>query len=146
MSSYTLDLETGTAALLAANGIGTYRPTGVYQASDPLPILFGAWPDGVGEAIKITAYWQDDTTSDRTSTMFQVATRVHGYAAALSVVDQIRDLLHRRAHFDLGQARISLCMRRSFADLGLDTETGLYEHSQNFELRGARSILPTLSR
>lgn len=141
ISAYTRQVLVGLAQLLADNDIGVYKPAG-YATSD-VGIVFGAWPKTPATAIKLNAYDEVIRAGMVTDLYVQVATRVSkSYLDALDATDQLRDLLHRRSHFPLGDVTIGLCVRTSLMDLGRDTTNDLYEHTSNFRLTGLRWLQP----
>lgn len=142
ITDYTRQVLDGLAQLIADAGLAVYHPGTAYAGSE-IGIYFGAWPATSTRGVKLNAYQAVDRVTSPAEQYVQVATRVStSYLGALDALDAVRDLLHRRAHFDLGQVRIALCVRTSTADLGLDQTSRLYEHTTNLRLTGIRWINP----
>lgn len=136
--TYEASLLDGLASLLDANGIGTYLPDGYPPDSTGTAIVFAVTPAQPANVITLTKYLDLPGPLGSATTMVQIRTRTAGSPfAAADVTDRLRDLLHRRAHFTLGNARIDLCQMESFATLGVD-ENGRHLRSMNFAFRGLR--------
>lgn len=135
--SATANLLAGMAAHLAATGVGTWRPDGVYQPDDPVPITIAGLPDAPDKAVALTYYTVTDDPS-LSDSVAGVQVRCRGGADprdVLDVDDAVFDQLHGLTDADLGAApnavRVSEILRNSSVPLGRDS-TGRWEHVSNY--------------
>ncbi|WP_326797445.1 minor capsid protein [Streptomyces sp. NBC_01808] len=137
--SFTRDVVGGLAELLAAAGVGIYRPTGVY-GPDETGITAGVMPEAPDRIVCLTPYPVDegDLTFDVITGM-QVRIRGSGPdpRPVEDVADAVRDLLHGREGYQLGSVHVALSWRRSQAPLGQDAQ-GRAEIAANYYLRAVR--------
>jgi hypothetical protein len=137
--SWTTDLIDGMAQHLAAAGVGTYRESGVYEASETA-ITDTALPL-VDRAVVLTAY--DSQDSDRVpdcTVMVQVrcrGTKDPRICAALD--DDVYAALHGLRTQHWGTATVLLIRRDSAAVLGPDSQ-GRHERTSNYVVRALRPL------
>lgn len=137
MAEYKSQLLEGLAVMFDAASIGTYT-AGQSPAPSERGIWFGGIPATVGEGLALTQYLDVPGVLASNTTMVQVRTRgSKNYLTSTDITDQIRNLLHRRTHVNIGGHRIDLIEQTSFAYLGADAN-GRHEFTQNFSLRGIR--------
>lgn len=133
---YTTELLVGLAELLNTAGAGVYRD-GAY-ADDERGIVFSHLPASPVQAIGITRYMDLPGILAINQVMVQVRSRVSTNPfEGETLVDLIRDTLHRKTHVQLGSLRFNLIEQKSFAPLGPD-KNGRFEYTQNFMLTGNR--------
>ncbi|WP_405676914.1 minor capsid protein [Streptomyces sp. NBC_01511] len=134
---YTSDFTAGLAALLDAEGLGTYRPDGVFGPSDT-GITVAVVPEAPDRLICITPYPVEDTGQTDVIEAVQIRMRTGRDPTALSdLADQVRDLLHGREGFYLRSVRIALAWRNSQIPMGQDVH-GRLELAANYYLRATR--------
>ena len=112
------------AAWLAANGIGVYRETGIYQGSER-GIVALAFPESPAEIISISVYEPEYTAlsptaaADLVSTRLQIRWRTVGDPReGVKVFDRLHALIDRK-RIELGD-RIVRGKYRSYMALGQD--------------------------
>ncbi|QCX77671.1 hypothetical protein C9F11_20180 [Streptomyces sp. YIM 121038] len=132
------DVVDGLARLLAAQGVGTYRPDGIYAAGETA-ITDTVMPEAPDRAIVLTAYPVDESAA-LTDTVLAVQVRTRAgpdprEVAALD--DDVFAVLHASGRHTFGSARISLVWRFSSGSLGADAN-GRHEHTSNYRLRANR--------
>lgn len=143
--AFTDDLLTGVAAYLAAGGVGTWRPSGVYLLTDVRPIIITAVPASPDEVIVLTPYTVSDDYSLSDSVQgVQVRTRgTRDPRTVQAVDDDVFGRLHGAHGVTLpGGLRLVACERQSGTPLGVDGN-GRHERSSNYYLTVNR---PTLHR
>lgn len=136
---FTADLTAGLAQFAADNGIGAWRPTGVYEVSETaiIPAQVPAQPDRL---VAITLYLPiDDETQPETVQMVQFRTRGPRGDVRFSenLQDAIFDVFHNLPRSEIGGVTVAGCWRRSGSYLGVD-DNGRHEHSSNYEFRQHR--------
>jgi hypothetical protein len=135
--TYTVEVLKGLAQLIADAGIAVYKTSGSYTAADR-GVYFSEMPTGATQAVSLTRYLDQPGALGQNNVMVQIRTRLtQNPLEGEAVVDQIRDLLHRRTYTDLGGYRFNLISQESFAPLGKDAN-GRYQYTQNFLLTGTR--------
>lgn len=130
--SWTTDVTTGLAEFLQAEGLGTWRPTGVYAANETA-IVIGVLPSSPDRAIAITAYRVAESThlSDVIEG-FQIRCRGTADMRVVNdMADNIRSALHGRRGLTFGPARIPLIWRQSHTVMGADSNRR-HETSSNY--------------
>ncbi|MFP8960036.1 minor capsid protein [Streptomyces nanhaiensis] len=137
--SHTTDLLAGLAELLAADGIGVWRESGVYTTSE-VGITITTVPDTPDQIIALTPYSVDDTSG--TEDIVQgVQIRFRAGPDPRVVIDRedtVYSLLHMRGHFDLRGITVNLAWRQSAAWIGADGR-GRQELTANYYLRTVRT-------
>ena len=139
MSGPTITLLAGMAELLAAGGIGLWRPTGVYTASE-VGITITAVPDSPDQIIALTPY-DVDASNGTTDVIQGVQMRFRAGPDPRVVIDRedaAYALLHMREHTDLGGVHVGLMWRQSQAWIGADSR-GRQELTANYYLRIERT-------
>ncbi|MEV4335765.1 minor capsid protein [Streptomyces sp. NPDC049590] len=138
MSTHDVDLLTGIATLLAAEGIGIYAPDDVLPA-DGTGIVLGRVPDGPDRIIGLTPYpVADDDTTDAI-TGIQVRMRAGTDPTDLvQLATDVFDALHNRQHYQLGGIHVVLSWRQSQAWIGQDDQ-GRMELTSNYYIRTTRT-------
>lgn len=120
---YRTDLLTGLAQHLAAAGVGTWNPNGVYTSAQT-GIVLGAVPPSPDRVITLTGYGvTDNPTHADTVTGVQVRCRWAGAdpRPVDDLADQVFDLWHGAGPLTLlTGVRVLLLERRSSASLGQD--------------------------
>ncbi|MFD7508121.1 minor capsid protein [Streptomyces sp. NPDC059853] len=130
--TYTSDLLDGVARLLDAEGVGTYRPDGIYAAVDTAIVIADMPPDP-DRVICLSAYPVEDSPAlTDTVTGVQVRTRAStDPRAVVDLDDQALDVLGGSGPHAWGAARVQLIYRQSAADIGAD-QLGRRERASNF--------------
>lgn len=137
---WTDDLLTGFAQLLAARGVGTYRPAGQpYRPTDRAPIFLAAMPGDPDEVIVLTAYSvRDDTRFAQTVEGLQVRTRGLPHADSHDLDDAVFDVLHDLEQVTLPTGvRVALVQRQNSTPLGIDSHDR-HERASNFYVTAHR--------
>lgn len=138
MSGHTTSLLTGLAELLADEGVGVWRPTGVYTTGE-VGITVTAVPDTPDQIIALTPY-DVDSTSGTQDLVQGVQMRFRAGPDPRTVIDRedrVFELLHMRAHTRLGGVLVNLMWRQSQAWIGADGR-GRQELTANYYLRVSR--------
>lgn len=132
------DIVDGIARLLAAQSVGTYRPTGIYTSSETA-ITDTAMPDSPDRAIVLTAYDTADAADLTDCTVFlQVRTRASTDPRQVADLDEaVFGVLHGLRDQQFGTAAVRLIKRENTAPLGADA-TGRHERTSNYTLRAQR--------
>jgi hypothetical protein len=137
--TYTVDLLDGLARLLAEQGLGTFRPDGLY-APDETAITIAATPPAPDRVICLSAY--PVTESSRltdTTTGIQVRTRAGSDPREADALDdEVFALLHGAGPFTWGAVPVQLLYRVSGAPIGADA-SGRWERTSNYHARGHRA-------
>ncbi|WP_318202965.1 minor capsid protein [Streptomyces sp. SCL15-4] len=138
MSTHDVDLLTGIAVLLAAEGVGVYSPDDVLPA-DGTGIVLGRVPDGPDRVIGLTPYpvADDDTTDAITGIQARIRAGTDP-ADVVQLADDVFAALHNRRHYEAGGVHVALSWRQSQAWIGQD-ERGRLELSSNYYFRTTRS-------
>ncbi|MFG3349498.1 minor capsid protein [Streptomyces sp. NPDC048018] len=136
---YTRDVLDGLAALLAAAGLGVYRPGGVYaDGEDITAIGYGTRPEAPDRILWLNPYPVDDTDHVDVITGIQVWIRSGpDPLQAADMADGVFAQLHNRQDVYLGSTRAALIWRQSQALLGQDPH-GRQEMTANYYLRATR--------
>lgn len=134
---HTSSILDGLAAFLAAEGLGIYRPDGVY-ADGEVGIFLHRMPEGPDRAYAITPYPVEDTGLSDVTDGLQIRMRAGpDPRELLDMADAVRDLLHMREALVVGGVRLSLIWRDSQAPMGQD-EHGREELTSNYYARSSR--------
>ena len=136
--TYTNDLLNGLGALLAAEGVGVWRPDDVIEP-DEVGLFRSVMPDQPDVAIAFSDYpvADDDTTNAITGVQFRMrAGRDPNVIGDLA--DQVFNRLHNRRQYRLGDLYIALSWRQSQAWIGQDPQ-GRMELTSNYYFRTVRS-------
>lgn len=131
------DLVTGLAGLLAAAGVATYAPTGVYTSSVALPaVVIGRMPEAPDRCIAFNVYAAVDEQLQNLTT-YRVQVRIRGGVNdALDPADiagSVFDVLHGITHVDLGSVHVATSRRLMVAPLGVD-DSDRTERADSYEL------------
>ncbi|MFB7900207.1 minor capsid protein [Streptomyces xiamenensis] len=137
--TYTSDLLDGVARLLDAEGVGAYRPDGIYTAGDTA-IVIADMPPAPDRVICLSAYPVEDSPAlTDTVTGVQVRTRAGPDPRAVADLDdQALDVLNGSGPHHFGAARVQLIYRQSAADIGAD-QLGRRERSSNYYAHANRA-------
>ncbi|EPH40336.1 minor capsid protein [Streptomyces aurantiacus] len=132
------DVVEGLARLLDEHGVGTYRPDGVYAASETA-ITDTVMPEAPDRAIVLTAYPIDESAAlTDTVLAVQVRTRAGPDPREVAALDDaVFAALHASGRLTLGTARITLIYRFSAGSLGADAN-GRQERTSNYRVRANR--------
>ncbi|MEU8950897.1 minor capsid protein [Streptomyces sp. NPDC048489] len=136
--TFLVDLVDGLARLLDAEGVATYRPTGIY-ASGETAITDTVMPDRPDRAVVLTAYdTGDDPTLTDCAVFVQVRTRAGTDPREVADLDEAVFLaLHGLSDQRYGTARVRLMHRDNSAPLGADA-SGRFERTSNYTVRAQR--------
>ncbi|GAU67684.1 hypothetical protein SSP35_05_02510 [Streptomyces sp. NBRC 110611] len=137
--SYTVDLLDGLARLLDSAGVGTYRPDGVYEASETA-ITIAATPPAPDRCICLSAYpVTDSPVLTDTTTGIQVRTRAGPDPREVDALDDaVFDVLHGAGPYQWGAAWVQLIFRASAVPIGAD-DSGRAERTSNYYARAHRA-------
>lgn len=142
--SWTRNLTHGLALRLAAAGVGTYRETGAYTATET-GIVIATVPQDPPRLLAITPYplATHPTHADEVVGL-QVRARSAGADPrdALDLVDAVHDAIGGATHLDLAGVIVHRVERRASAPMGRDAN-GRYEHADTYHLQAHH---PTLHR
>ncbi|MGW3511178.1 minor capsid protein [Streptomyces sp. NPDC000994] len=136
--SYTSDLLDGIARHLAAAGVGTYRPDGVY-GPDETAITIATVPPTPDRIICLTDYPVEDSAAlTDTTTGVQVRTRAGTDPREVADLDDAaHNVLQGTGPHPWGDAHVSLVYRASATPLGQDAN-GRHERTANYYCRANR--------
>ncbi|MEX2984576.1 minor capsid protein [Streptomyces sp. C36] len=129
----------GLARLLHEQGVGTYRPEGVYAPGETA-ITVAAMPPAPDRAICLSAYVvADSSVLTDTTTGVQVRTRAGADPREVDALDDLLfSVLQGAGPFLFGAVRVQLITRASGAPIGADS-SGRMERSSNYYLRAHRA-------
>lgn len=133
--SWTSTLAHGLATYLAEHGIGTYRPSGVYDDTET-GIVVGTVPQQPPRIVALTPYpLATDATQADDVIGLQVRARSAGTDPrdALDLSDAAFDVLVGATHLDLSGVVVHLVEHTGSAPMGRDA-SGRYEHVSNYQL------------
>ncbi|MHA4776073.1 minor capsid protein [Streptomyces sp. MSC1_001] len=136
---YTRDLLEGGAALLAAAGLGEYRPGGIYGPDEDITAIgYGTRPEAPHRILWLNPYPVEDTNLTDALTGLQVWIRSGpDPLEASDMADGVFAALHNRQGLVLGDTRVALIWRQSQALLGQDPH-GRQEMTANYYVRATR--------
>lgn len=123
MSGFETSLLTGIAQMLAGAGVGVWRSTGAYTATET-GIVFDVIPQAPDQAITLTDYpVSDDPTLSDSVIGVQVRTRWGGQdpRPVKDLDGAVFDALHGLESVTLGGVHVVSMVRRSGVSLGQDT-------------------------
>ncbi|WP_439676000.1 minor capsid protein [Embleya sp. MST-111070] len=137
--TYTRDLLDGLARLLAAAGVATYRPDGVYTPGETAITIGNAAP-APDRLLVLAAYpITDDPWLTDTVTGVQVRARAGPDPRDVEqLADDAYDVLHGAGPLLLGAVRVQLITRASGAQIGADA-SGRMERTDNYRARTHRA-------
>lgn len=137
--TWTTDLTEGVAALLAANGVGTWRTSGVY-ATGETGIVVRTVPQSPNRVVTLAPYdvEADPNLTDAIQGM-QVIVRSGGADPrdADTLNDSVYDVLHGLRRTVVNGVHVVLAWRQSGASLGQDGNQR-WSLSSNYYLRVRR--------
>ena len=126
--AFTTDLLSGLAALLAANGLGVYNPSGVYLPTDT-GIIIGTVPQDPDSVICLTPYTLTDANPDPYQADQQVSVQIWLRGASgdprpvMDLENAIYGTLHGLAGVTFGSAYMLVAWRHNEASLGQDSRS-----------------------
>lgn len=143
--SWTSDLLTGLAEHLAAQGVGTFNPTGVY-ASGQTGIYYAVMPPGDetdpgwDRAIVLTDY--DPNGGNNSGDVApRVQVRCRGLRndplSATTIRDAVYDAIDGLAHVTFGSVEVSGINHISGVPMGIDGNDR-HERSDNYDIQARR--------
>lgn len=132
--SFTGDLMAGLAGYLAAEGVGTYRATGVYTSGE-VGIVFDVVPASPAQLVVLTPYAaSDDPTLSDSEVSLQI--RVRGTTdprTAYDLDDRAFDAMQNLPRTEMGGVTVVGVWRTSGAYLGVDGNAR-HERTSNYRL------------
>ncbi|MGW6518543.1 minor capsid protein [Streptomyces sp. NPDC054962] len=136
--TFLVDLVDGLATLLDAEGVATYRATGVYTA-DETAITDTVMPDSPDRAVVLTAYDTiDDPALTDCTVSVQVRTRAGADPRQVADLDEaVFTVLHALTDAQFGTARVALVKRVNSAPMGRDS-ADRFERTSNYTARAQR--------
>lgn len=137
--SWTSDVVTGVAEMLAAAGVGVWNPTGTAYGPDDVAIVLSAVPPEPDRCITLTAYGPlaNDGHGDVT---LGLQVRVRGTTdprVVLDLVDAVADVLDGLEMTAIGGVPVSQVFQRPGAAIGQDSNDR-HEYSSNFYIQAQR--------
>lgn len=136
---WTSRLIAGLAQHLDDAGVGVYRPTGAYQASETA-ILDRAIPTSPDRIITLAAYPVGSSAPGLADHQTAVQIRVRGLQDPRDcddLADAIFERLDGAEHLTLGDVKVVQMWRQSYTSLGQD-QLGRWERSENYYLDAMR--------
>jgi hypothetical protein len=143
--SWTSDLVTGLAEHLAAQGVGTFNPTGVYT-SGQTGIYFAVMPpgdpasSGWDRAIILTDYDPNGGNSSG-DVASRVQVRCRGLRndpfSAVNIAAAVRDAIDGLEHVTFGSVEVSGINHISGVPMGVD-KNDRHERSDNYDIQARR--------
>jgi hypothetical protein len=133
VSGWTVTLLDGLAAELAAAGIATWKPSGVYAAGET-GIVLRAIPPAPDRLITLAPYRVGDDYPGMADFVQAVQIRLRGTADPRScddMADQVFELLDSREQWTCGGIPVVYSRRQSDSSLGAD-DRGRWEASHNY--------------
>ncbi|MFF9261997.1 minor capsid protein [Streptomyces longwoodensis] len=136
--TFLVDLVDGLARALDDAGVATYRPTGVYTATETA-ITDTVMPDSPDRAVVITAYDTGDDPALTDCTVFvQVRTRAGRDPRHVAALDEdVFTVLHGLRDQTYGTAALRFMKRDNTAPMGRDSG-GRFERTSNYTARAQR--------
>lgn len=138
--SYETDIATALAELLAAKGVGVWRPDGAYPDGTTPAIYMGLVPEVARPVITITTYPVEATLNPNDSVLgVQVRTRAPGRdpRPTTDLDGRIFDILHGMTNVPLGGWRVTKILFQSGAIMGQD-DSERWSRTANYYLTGPR--------
>ncbi|GAA4600337.1 hypothetical protein GCM10023194_81390 [Planotetraspora phitsanulokensis] len=136
--SWTRDLLTGFAVLLADAGVATWNPSGAYSDAQTA-ITIGGLPAKPDTALALAVYGVgqagDDVEQTDSAVQMQVRMRAMTDPRVVDdIADGVFDTIHGLANYTLSTGVFVLLARRTLiAPLGRDA-TGRWERADSFDL------------
>ena len=140
MSSYENDITTAVAELLAARGVGEWRPNGVYNAGALPAIFVQVTPDIPRDVITLSPYPVQAGMEPNDSVLgLQVRTRTEGRDPRRTndLDGAVYDVLHGARGLSLSGYRITKILFQSGASMGQDGSER-WGRSANYYITGPR--------
>lgn len=140
MSSYENDITTAVAELLAARGVGEWRPNGVYNAGALPAIFVQVVPDIPRDVITLSPYPVQAGIDPNDSVLgMQVRTRTQGRDPRRTndLDGAVYDVLHGARGLSLSGYRITKILFQSGAIMGQDGSER-WGRSANYYITGPR--------
>lgn len=140
MSSYENDITTAVAELLAARGVGEWRPNGVYNAGALPAIFVQVVPDIPRDVITLSPYPVQAGIDPNDSVLgMQVRTRTQGRDPRRTndLDGAVYDVLHGARGLSLSGYRITKILFQSGASMGQDGSER-WGRSANYYITGPR--------
>lgn len=140
MSSYENDITTAVAELLAARGVGEWRPSGAYNAGALPAIFIQAFPDINRDVITLSPYPVQAGLDPNDSVLgMQVRTRTQGRDPRRTngLDGAVYDVLHGARGLSLSGYRITKILFQSGASMGQDGSER-WGRSANYYITGPR--------
>ena len=140
MSSYENDITTAVAELLAARGVGEWRPNGVYNAGALPAIFVQVVPDIPRDVITLSPYPVQAGMEPNDSVLgLQVRTRTEGRDPRRTndLDGAVYDVLHGARGLSLSGYRITKILFQSGASMGQDGSER-WGRSANYYITGPR--------
>ena len=140
MSSYENDITTAVAELLAARGVGEWRPNGVYNAGALPAIFVQGTPDIPRDVITLSPYPVQAGMEPNDSVLgLQVRTRTEGRDPRRTndLDGAVYDVLHGARGLSLSGYRITKILFQSGASMGQDGSER-WGRSANYYITGPR--------
>lgn len=106
------------ARFLAKEGIGQWKPDGIYKSYSPPALYLGVLPDEAAYSIAVNVYSHDTTDTQRgdtTSPEIRIQLRIKGDRSprtARTIANKIFETLHERTHYQLDNGVAVLRSRR----------------------------------
>lgn len=136
--SWTVDLVTGVAEMLAAAEVGAWRPTGTYVDGETA-IVLGPPPQSPERAVALTSYPVSDD-AELSDVVVGLQVRFRGSRDPRDVddlADAVYEVLHGARGLVLGGVHTAQIYRQSALPLGLDGNARP-ERADNYYLQAAR--------
>lgn len=140
MSSYENDITTAVAELLAARGVGEWRPNGVYNAGALPAIFVQVVPDIPRDVITLSPYPVQAGIDPNDSVLgMQVRMRTQGRDPRRTndLDGAVYDVLHGARGLSLSGYRITKILFQSGASMGQDGSER-WGRSANYYITGPR--------
>ena len=140
-AGYENDITTAVAELLAARGVGEWRPSGVYNAGALPAIFIQAVPEIARELITLSPYPVQAGFDPNDNVLgLQVRTRAQGRdPRRVNTLDGlVYDVLHGARGLSLAGYRITKILFQSGASMGQDASER-WGRSANYYISGPRS-------
>lgn len=136
MSGPTTDLVTGSAAMLAAAGVGTYRADGSIYLPAETAITFKDLPPEPDRVIAITTHSARADHPVITYGQRIVQFRFRGLPGDPNDVDDLADaafaVLHAAENLTFGSVHVTQILRFSSIPLGMDEQDRRWQRADNY--------------
>lgn len=137
--SWTSDVLVGIAEHLAAEGLGSWNPAGVYT-SGQVGIFIATMPEAPDRCIVLTDYDPSGgNNSGDVTPRTQVRCRGNPYEplSAIDLASDIRDAIDGLAHVTFGGVEVTQINHSSGTPMGID-KNGRHERSDNYDIQARR--------